>query len=271
MPFTLRLWTLAEGLEDMSYSGLAILDRYTICSKRDTGDRIFCVDYRVTMTTPSIRPMRSKRSMKKPTRGASSRTPKCQPIPHHSSTCDQRGRHARSAGTIDGTFSLMISLLSLLVFQAGVLIERSPAQPQSETPHRATPSIVHAAQPSTSTLLESSRPARIVPRVRGRLDRRAVDEVVQGGIPKLLAQARITPARHRGQFIGFRLARLTPQALALRAGFREGDVIMMVNGEPIGRPDQMMHALSLLPFAPRLTIRFKRAGVVRDWIWEINS
>ena len=179
------------------------------------------------------------------------------------------GRFVRFAVTNGAIFTLLISLLTLLL---GVMIERSYAQPQSEPLHEAKPSqALRSADSSPSTLLESSRSARIESQVRGRLDRRAVDEVVQGGIPKLLAQARIIPARHRGQFIGFRLMRLTPRALALRAGFREGDIIMKVNGESIGRPDQMMHALSLLPFAPRLTIRFKRAGVVRDWIWNINS
>ena len=153
------------------------------------------------------------------------------------------------------TFTL--ELTSMLGLSQGYL---SHAQPDTSLPETTSP----------SAILEASAPSAIPSQHRGLIDRRAIDEVVKGGVPRLLAQARITPARYKGRFIGFILAQLVPQALALRAGFREGDIIMNVNGEPIGRPDQMMHALSLLPFAPTLIIRFKRSGVIREWTWKIT-
>ena len=94
---------------------------------------------------------------------------------------------------------------------------------------------------------------------------------VKGGVPRLLAQARTTPARREGRFYGFTLREIQASSLVERAGFRAGDVIISVNDEPIGRPEQMMHALSILPFAQNLVIRFERQGVTKEWTWLIRD
>ena len=159
-------------------------------------------------------------------------------------------------------------IISMLGLSQGHLSYAQPDAKDSASTYTTQTSL--PATMSPSAILEASAPSAIPSQHRGLIDRHAIDEVVKGGVPRLLAQARITPARYKGRFIGFTLAQLVPQALALRAGFREGDIIMSVNGEPIGRPDQMMHALSLLPFAPTLIIRFKRSGVIREWTWKIT-
>ena len=151
----------------------------------------------------------------------------------------------------------------ILILMPSLSIQLSHAQPQGSNP---------VGTPQTkmpSTMLEATSTSHILSQRRGTINRSSVEQVVRGGVPRLLAQVRLVPARYAGKFVGFKLARLTQEALAIRAGFQKEDIIMSVNGEPIGRPDQMMHALSLLPFAPRLTIRFKRSGSVLEWTWAI--
>ena len=107
-------------------------------------------------------------------------------------------------------------------------------------------------------------------RIRGEVFRVAVEEVARGGLPHILADLRVKPARARGRFVGFQLAWIKSGSLAERAGFKVGDVIKRVNHEPIGRPDQMIHALSLLPFAGEIRIEFERARSEHVWVWKIN-
>lgn len=104
---------------------------------------------------------------------------------------------------------------------------------------------------------------------RGSVARSAVEAFAQGGLPRQLAQVRLYPERRRGRFIGFKLQRIQANSLAAQVGLREGDVIVSVNGEPIGRPDQMMHVLSQLPYAPKLKLSLIRGGERIDWVWDI--
>ena len=126
------------------------------------------------------------------------------------------------------------------------------------------------AEPSLATSHRSMIQRRVYTQTRGVVRRAAVGEVARGGLPHILAELRVKPARERGRFIGFQLARVNPGSRAARAGFKAGDVIKRVNGEPIGRPDQMMHALSLLPFASEITIEFERSGRQLKWVWGIT-
>lgn len=128
-----------------------------------------------------------------------------------------------------------------------------------------------APRPSTFLKSHSTQQAGVLRGLqRGVITRASVEEAVQGGVPRILAQLRLAPERREGAFYGFKLVQLTSQSLASRAGFQEGDIILTVNDEPIGRPDQMMHALSLLPFAEQLVIQFERSGRVQHWAWGIQ-
>jgi type II secretory pathway component PulC len=107
-------------------------------------------------------------------------------------------------------------------------------------------------------------------RARGIIHRPDLNAVVKGGVPRLLAQVRVLPVKRSGRFIGFQLSEIAMDSLAYKAGFRVGDVIINVNKEPIGRPEQMMHILSLLPYATTLKISFERDGVTKVWTWLIS-
>lgn len=107
-------------------------------------------------------------------------------------------------------------------------------------------------------------------RNRGTVARSDVEAVAQGGLPRQLAQVRLYPERKKGKFIGFKLTMIEVNSLAAQIGLKVGDVLMQVNGESIGRPEQMMHVLSLLPFAPEIRLKFARMGVIQEWVWKIE-
>ena len=158
---------------------------------------------------------------------------------------------------------LALALINILLIDDVVRVNAAPL-PDS------TP------KPSSMIRLPSEHISLSVRQRRGGSSRRpisrsALNEIVQRGVPSLLAQVRVKPERRKDRFIGFRLTQILPQSIPHQAGFKIGDVIISVNGEPIGRPDQMMHALSVLPFAEQLTIRFERSGLAKEWTWPIHS
>ena len=105
---------------------------------------------------------------------------------------------------------------------------------------------------------------------RGQIYIQDLEATVKSGIPALLAQARLKPIKRKGRFVGFQLALIKQGSLLQQAGFRKDDIIMTVNDEPIGRPEQMMHTLSILPYAPHLSVTFERQGIIKKWTWLIR-
>ena len=139
--------------------------------------------------------------------------------------------------------SIRVQLYSLL--WASITLISVDAWGQSD------PASVNAA-PTPSHILSAS-PSSALSRAagaggsaqRGVIPRATLERVAQGGLPHLLAQTRIKPARRKGRFIGFKLAQIAQGSVAKRAGFRVGDVIKRVNGESIGRPDQMLSLIHI--------------------------
>ena len=105
---------------------------------------------------------------------------------------------------------------------------------------------------------------------RGQIALQDLDATVKNGMPTLLAQVRLKPIKRQGRFIGFQLASLQKGSLIEQAGFQVDDIIMTVNNEPIGRPEQMMHTLSILPYAPHVSVVFERQGMLKKWTWLIR-
>lgn len=112
---------------------------------------------------------------------------------------------------------------------------------------------------------------QVVVPIRGTILKSELEKTVQGGVPALLAQVRIRPIHKKGRFSGFQLAYIKPNSQVEKVGFKVGDILINVNGEPIGRPEQMMHTLSLLPYADQIKITFERDRTVKQWIWLVSS
>ena len=114
-----------------------------------------------------------------------------------------------------------------------------------------------SAQPKTALQKEQS------------ISRVAFQKVYQAGLQKIIASVRIKPMMKGRKFIGFELAQVIQGSLIDKAGFKVGDVIVKVNDEPIGRPEQMMRVWALLEYAPYLSVEFERLGTYHKKSWKI--
>ena len=103
------------------------------------------------------------------------------------------------------------------------------------------------------------------------ISRLAFNRIYQNGLQRIIANVRIKPVMKGKRFIGFQLMNVVKGSLVAQAGFKTGDVIMQVNGEPIGRPQQMMRVWDLLHYAPHLKITYQRDGVLQQKQWMIGE
>lgn len=73
----------------------------------------------------------------------------------------------------------------------------------------------------------------------------AVSTVVgQGGTRPPLTSSRLVPAFQSGQFIGFKVVQLLADSTPARAGLRNGDVVVAINGQRLKTPEVALEALT---------------------------
>ena len=73
-------------------------------------------------------------------------------------------------------------------------------------------------------------------------------------------QARIVPAFHDGQPLGFKIFAVRPDSYISRAGLENGDLVVGVNGMHLRTPDEFLIAYSKLRCAQRITLTIIRDG-----------
>ena len=156
------------------------------------------------------------------------------------------------------SFSLFCMLLSSLI-----ILSKAQAQALDHTFKKSSPSALIAI-PKSGGFKNQAKIAR------GQIYIQDLEAMVKSGVPTLLAQARLKPIKRKGRFVGFQLTLIQQGSLVQQAGFRVDDIIMTVNDEPIGRPEQMMHTLSILPYAAHLSVTFERQGMIKKWTWLIR-
>ncbi len=103
----------------------------------------------------------------------------------------------------------------------------------------------------------------------GKLFRKDVDEVVEGGLGLFLGKVEVEPSVERGVFRGFRIVELRPSEYWQGVDLRPGDVVTQVNGMPIERETQAWNAFQALKQAPRLEVKYLRGGIERELRYEI--
>lgn len=90
------------------------------------------------------------------------------------------------------------------------------------------------------------------------LPRADLDEALRD-LAEVAKQARFVPSMTNGVFAGFKVLRLE-RGLFTRAGLCEGDVVLTLNGVPLGSPDQALEAYSALKDAKRVEVALSRGG-----------
>lgn len=80
----------------------------------------------------------------------------------------------------------------------------------------------------------------------------------------MLAHGRVVPALAQGQVVGFKVYGLRKHSLLRRLGFKNGDLISGINGQPTAQLDPpLLQSLAAIPDATTLNIEFERKGEQR--------
>ncbi len=98
------------------------------------------------------------------------------------------------------------------------------------------------------------------------LARGSVHKIVAAGLGSFLQHVVVDerPAMVAGKFHGFRIAQLTGDPAFWRGvDLKPGDVVTLVNGFPIERPEQALEAFRSLEVASELRVDYERDGQPR--------
>jgi type II secretory pathway component PulC len=93
----------------------------------------------------------------------------------------------------------------------------------------------------------------------GQISRSDMNRVLAAGPAALLAQVVTDPVRENGRFVGFRIAQFKngePTSIDLKTG----DVILLVNGRKIERPENYFQIFEELRVASELRFKILRGG-----------
>ena len=89
------------------------------------------------------------------------------------------------------------------------------------------------------------------------------------GPQSLIASIRVYPKRQNGQFIGFEIKQILPESPLKQSPLKIGDVILKINHEPIGKPQEVMRVWELVQHASFLQIDLLRKGTPVTLKWTI--
>lgn len=99
---------------------------------------------------------------------------------------------------------------------------------------------------------------------------RAEIESAMGDINKILTQARAVPNFENGQPSGYKLFQIVPGSIYEKLGFKNGDVVAGVNGEPMADPSKAFEMMNELKSSNHVEINVKRNGKEETFIYDIQ-
>ncbi|MCC6214354.1 MAG: PDZ domain-containing protein [Polyangiaceae bacterium] len=127
----------------------------------------------------------------------------------------------------------------------------------------APPPAVEADQPFDEE--GQPRPERVV----RQLERRDVDAAVAGGLGRFLGRVQLEPELDGQRFVGFRIVELRPFEWWEGVDLQPGDIVLRVNGQPIGRDTEAHAAFESLRTASELRVTLLRDGRRRELVLPI--
>jgi type II secretory pathway component PulC len=92
------------------------------------------------------------------------------------------------------------------------------------------------------------------------------------GPQALIAGVRVLPVfkeEDRKRFLGFKIDQILDDSILKGGIIKEGDVILNVNGEPIGRPEHFMKAWDTAKKAKKITLEIQRDSEKQSYHWCI--
>jgi type II secretory pathway component PulC len=102
----------------------------------------------------------------------------------------------------------------------------------------------------------------------GEILRSDLNKVLAAGPAALLAEILTDPVRENGRFVGFRIAKFVhgePESIDLKTG----DVILLVNGRQIERPENYFEIFEELKVAREIRFKVMRDGKELELIYPI--
>jgi type II secretory pathway component PulC len=105
-----------------------------------------------------------------------------------------------------------------------------------------------------------------------RLWRRDVVATLSRGLGDFLTRVQLEPSLSGGKFRGWRIVKLREgDPLWTNVDLAPGDVVTMVNGRPIERPEQALTAFQSLAVAKELRVSYERDGARREIAYPIDD
>ena len=94
--------------------------------------------------------------------------------------------------------------------------------------------------------------------------------IFQKGPQPLIASVRVYPKRKKGRFIGFEIKHILPHSPLHQSSIKVGDVILRINREPIGKPQEVMRVWELVQQASVLQVDLLRDGHPLTLKWKVE-
>jgi len=89
-------------------------------------------------------------------------------------------------------------------------------------------------------------------------------------LPLLLQQARAVPYFKNGQAIGLRLFAIRPDSLYTKIGLRNGDILMNINGKPLGDLTEAIKLFETLKVERSFTLSLERNRETKEFKYEVR-
>ena len=160
-----------------------------------------------------------------------------------------------------------------LILEESGKLTIAPLWPRPDAP-KATAGRAAPSRPATTTAAASRKPK---PRAANRQVAEGVRkisdtsfQIERGVINKKLKnlaslgqQARVVPNYHNGKYDGFRMIGMRGESLFSGIGFKNGDIVKVINGNRIDSPNKALALYEALKNKSRLTVQIERGGMLK--------
>ncbi len=101
------------------------------------------------------------------------------------------------------------------------------------------------------------------------IDRKVINRKLKN-LAALGQQARVVPNYHQGKYSGFRMIGMRGTSLFSDIGFKNGDIVKVINGNRIDSPNKALSLYEALKSKSRLTVQIERGGMLKTLRYMIR-
>ncbi len=101
------------------------------------------------------------------------------------------------------------------------------------------------------------------------IERKVINSKLKN-LASLGQQARVVPNYHNGKYDGFRMIGMRGTSLFSNIGFKNGDIVKVINGGRIDSPNKALSLYEALKNKSRLTVQIERGGMLKTLRYMIR-